>query len=78
MWMTSMALTYSDRVTLQSIKALQGRVLTVKEIAEHASMPYGTCKDSVARLRAAGTISCEGRGRRWGYEYEVKESAHEA
>ena len=73
MWTISMA--YSDRLIIQSIRDLQGREITVHQIAEHAAVPYGTAKRALSRLERSGQIVWVGPGRRWGASYQVKETA---
>ena len=74
MWITNMA--YSDRLIIDSVRELEGRPnITARAIATHAKVPYGTAKHALDRLEKAGQIQRTGAGRRWGYQYQVKDGA---
>jgi DNA-binding IclR family transcriptional regulator len=71
MWIANM--TYSDRVIIRSIRALQGHPVTITEIAQHAHTSLITAKRAVKRLKECGKIERKGGGRRWGASYTVLE-----
>jgi predicted transcriptional regulator of viral defense system len=72
MWIVDMA--FSDRLIIQAVEQLQGQKgVTITQIATHAHISLITTKRAVSRLEKIGKIERYGCGRRWGYEYKVKE-----
>lgn len=67
------AMAYSDQILLDAIRLRTNSQtpLLLHEIADEIDMPKRTADRAMRRLLRDGRIRRYGRGRRWGYTYEV-------